>query len=288
MLAHGGDRKHSTSSERLSREQELAFALDGARPTAYDRAVAAHEVAMHVERIGQDRSLARLRRWAPQAIAVVDSKLSSPRSLLQFLDIPHIEVDSLSDVPRLASIVVLGCQEAEAINPVALESTLSRGVTIISSDKTALAKPIRDVLLPGAPRPAGIARVEWATGTASGAPDLLVGAPLLPGIQLPPGYIPVTMPAGSRGNVEVLAIDRLTRQPILVRAKIGGGTVIHAVPHWWQQSVHCGTAVDRRRLADIPAFADLSDSVGDVRFGELQAARSMMMGLLRALRPRLR
>lgn len=83
----------------------------------------------------------------------------------------------------------------------------------------------------------------------------------------------------------ILAVDSLTGEPLIVRATLGAGTIVHAVPHWWQERGISKTQVDRRRLADIPSFQPLGQMAGDVTLGEFQAARTMTAGLFQALRP---
>lgn len=291
VVAQGSDWAGSTSHDRLSPADRIALALDGATPTARQRAINAHRLTFHYERPAFDATLSRLRRWSSRAIAVVDGRLSSPKELFGALEIPHVVVGSLLDVPKHSSIIVLGCQNTGSIPAEPLRQALARGATIITSDKSALLEPLREVLEPGPARPARVARVEWLDYSGEFLPG--IDPPEAPyttllraGVYLPAGHVPVSISPSRAARADVLLIDRLTGEPIIARIPVDAGTLIHSVPHWWQEGV-ARTALDRRRLADIPAFEYLGSMAGDVTFGEFQAARTMTAGLLRALRPML-
>lgn len=292
MVAQGNEPTSAGRTGGSSRADDLAVALDGVRPTADARAAAAYRLSLHYDAAALSRTLHRLRQWSPRAIAVVGGKPSTARRLLQTIEVPHVAVDSLLDVPKQSSVIVLGCQNADAVPSHALQLAFSRGATVVTSDKSALTEPLSEVLSPGSPRPARVARVNWTDDTGDcipgvDPPDTPCATPLYAGVHLPPGYVPVAVPTQAGARIDVLAIDSLTGEPLIVRARMDRGMLVHAVPHWWQQHGLGRTMMDRRRLANIRAFAALGERVGDVTFGELQAARTMLAGLARGLRPML-
>ncbi|HMM40343.1 MAG TPA: hypothetical protein PKA95_00405 [Thermomicrobiales bacterium] len=291
MVAQGNESTSATPGGN-SRADDLAIALDGVRPTADTRAADAYRLSLRYDAAAFSRTLHRLRQWSPQAIAVVSSKMSTARRLLQTIEVPHIAVDSLLDVPKQSSVIVLGCQNADAVPSHALWQAFSRGATVVTSDKSAQTEPLSEVLSPGSPRPARVARVDWTDDTGEcipgiDPPEAPCSVLLYPGVHLPPGYVPISVPMRAGARIDVLAIDSLTGDPLIVRAAMDRGMLVHAVPHWWQQHGLDRTAMDRRRLANIPGFDALGQRAGDITFGEFQAARTMMAGLLRGLRPML-
>lgn len=291
MVARGSDStKDPGPHGRLPSGERLAMTLDGVRSTADRRTARAYRLALHVDQEVCQHTLAQLQRWSPRAIAVASSNLASTRRVFQTLRIPHVAVDCLRDVPAEASVVVLGCQDPAAVPVDALRLVLSREVTVITSDKSALLEPLRDVLQPGASQPARMARVRWTTDASaySGQHGDASMPPLLSGLHLPAGYVPVAAQPQPDSSLEVLVTDELTGQPMLVRAYLRNGRLLHSVAHWWQQPSARGTVLDRRPVASIPAFAAFGDVADDVTFGELQAARTMTRALLCGLRPLLR
>lgn len=291
MVAQGNESTSATPGGS-SRADDLAIALDGVRPTADARAADAYRLSLRYDAAAFSRTLHRLRHWAPQTIAVVGGKLSTARRLLQTIEVPHIAVDSLLDVPKQSSVIVLGCQNADAVPSHTLRQAFSRGAIVVTSDKSALTEPLSRVLSPGSPRPARVARVDWTDDTSEcipgiDPPDTPCTVPLYAGVHLPPGYVPVSVPTRGDAQIDVLAIDSLTGDPLIVRAAMDRGMLVHAVPHWWQRHGLDRTAMDRRRLANIRGFDALGERVGDVTFGEFQAARTMLAGLVRGLRPML-
>lgn len=285
MVAQGSDPAGVGFDGEHSRTDELALVLDGKAPTSNQRATNAHRFSLRHDQEAFQPMLGRLRRWSPHAVAIVSSKLALTPRLLQVLEVPHVVVSSILDVPRQSSIVVLGCQDPASFPSHALSRALSRGITVVTSDKSASLEPLREVLSPGPSRPSHVARVQFviqADGGMDGHGTLrsLFDGSIYPPVQLPPGYVPICPDP----QVEILARDGLSGDPLFVRASIGAGTLIHAVPHWWQYGV-ARTAMDRRRLADIPTFAEYCNSVGDITLGEFQAARAMIVALLGALRP---
>ncbi len=292
MAAQGSDWSESGSHRGLSRADQVALALDGATPLATQRAVKAHRLALHYDRAAFGLTLERLRRWSPRAITAVSSTLSPASRLLQTMEIPHVVVDSLLNAPRESSIVVLGCQNPESVPPDAVHRAMARGVTLVTSDKSALLEPLRDALRPAPARPSRVARVRRVDLTYDDIPfdppsDEPSISELYPGVLLPPGHVPVFPEKRPGLPIDILAVDSLTAEPIVVRVRISRGTLIHAVPHWWQQHGVDRTVMDRRRLVDVPAFGDAEHVVGDITLGEFQAARTMIGALIRALRPTL-
>lgn len=291
MSAQEHDRTPLPPSQ-LTNAERIAIALDGAPPVSDERAIVALRLAMLYDQLAYQRTLERIRQWSPRAIAVVSGPLSSPRHLLETLDVPHSLVGSLSQVSTQASVIILGCQDARAVDSSHLERALDRGVTLVSSDKSALIAPLRGLLRPQSQRPARSARLRWTHTTpydipTIDPPDIPCTAQLHSGVYLSPGYVPIAPPVGHGPSADVLAVDALSSEPLIVRLSVGRGALLHAVPHWWQNRGVDRTAFDRRRIADIPGYGRLREIAGDVSVGEFEAVRTMTAGLIRALWPML-
>lgn len=284
MVAPGSDWSDSVAQAASARAEQIAMALDGAPSAALSRTLAAYQLAFSLYGGRFHKILTQLRSLPSRDIVLVASKMVKSHQIMHILDLPHTLVESVDAIPAPPKIVFLGCQDPAGLPENELAKLLGHGATLISSDKSALSSPISDVLNPANPRPARIARVRWLA-----AHDPNIGSPtsidhdMLPGVQLPAGHIPFDVGDRCKSDLDVIAVDSLTGEPVIVHAEVGGGHLLHAVPHWWQHVSIERTVVDRRRLNVIPSFAHLGARAGDVTFGELQAARTMLCGLLTGL-----
>jgi hypothetical protein len=102
-----------------------------------------------------------------------------------------------------------------------------------------------------------------------------------PPVRVSPGHLPLEreQPIG----VEIVACDALTGEPLVVRAPAHLGQVIHAVPHWWQETEPDATELGRRSVASIAAFADSDIANHDSTVGWFGSASAMLASLLTAL-----
>lgn len=284
MVAPGSDWSDSVVHAASARTDQIALALDGVPSASMSRTLAAYQLAFSLYGGRFQKTLAQLRALPASAIVLVASKLVKSPQIMQILDLPHTFVESLHAIPESPKVVFLGCQDSASLPENEIVELLAEGATLITSDKSALTSPMSDALRPTSPRPARIARVRWLA-----THDLCMGHPagidthMLPGVQLPAGHIPVAVDDTTSAQLDVIAVDSLTDEPLIVRAEVGGGRLLHAVPHWWQHDSIARTVVDRRQLSVIPSFASLGARVSDVTFGELQAARTMLCGLMTGL-----
>lgn len=286
MVAPGSDWSDSVAQAALKRAEQIAIVLDGVPSEAMERSVAAYQLAFSLYADRFQKTLAHLRSLPDSAIVLVDSKLVKSHRLMHIMGLPHRLVDSIRSISDRPEIVFVGCQDSGSLPGDTITDLLADGVTLVTSDKSALAEPIRDVLQPTNPRPAHVARVRWLEGDPLSVGGSTSFDPyMLPGVQLSAGHIPVATHETAAEQIDVLAINAITNEPVIVHAQIGRGRVVHAVPHWWQQDAAVRTVVDRRRLNVMPSFAQLGSRTGDVTFGELQAARTMLRGLLTGLGP---
>ena len=284
MVAPGSDWSESVAHAASARAEQIAMALDGMPPAAMARALPAYQLAFSLYGGRFQKILTQLRSLPASAIVLVASKLVKSHQIMHVLDLPHTLVDSLQSISDSPKVVFLGCQNSVSLPGDKVSELLANGATLITSDKSALPSPMKDVLSPANPRPARIARVRWsASDDPSTGNTTAIDPHMLPGVYLPAGHVPVAISDAASSHLDVIAVDSLTNEPIIVHAEVGGGHLVHAVPHWWQHDVIARTVVDRRRLNVIPSFAPLGARAGDVTFGELQAARTMLCGLLTGL-----
>jgi hypothetical protein len=263
----------------LTREEQLALALDGVLPVRDARAEDACRAAIWSDRESVEPVLARLRALGRSAVVTLSGPFDPLHRLLAILAVPHCVANSPEDVPGGARVVAVGCcSDADSINHV-VASLRDRDVILLTSDKTALFPALAEQLQPLPPRPGRLARIMFEPGVVS---ENDRGGGIFPGISLAAGYVPIEASAVS-ADTRVLARDADTAEPLMMVLSVGRATVLHSVAHWWQCDPLGQTAVDMRLLSDIPTLASLGHEFPTVRFGEFQAARAMIAGLAAGL-----
>jgi hypothetical protein len=266
-IATAGDRSASPSAD--SARDALRIALDGS---------SSDSPALHFEAYRLARELTHV-RWAhvfdalnaaPNgAVCVVGAGADGIEQLLRAAVVRFTRLPEWSESAENATVVVLGCPRTAAATDTArlLDFMWNAGL-LITSDHAAPMLAARG-LLPlvgrGAPRRARARR-----------PDATDGA-LLPAIYMPAGYdrlAPLSEDAG-----RTMCVDALTDEPLVALVPVGAGSLLHAVPHWYQDDPPNVTALERRPAQCAPAYAGLELAQPDVTFGDLQAAETML-GLL--------
>ncbi|HEX5165263.1 MAG TPA: hypothetical protein VFV93_07705, partial [Thermomicrobiales bacterium] len=160
---------------------------------------------------------------------------------------------------------------------------LRRGAIVVSSDRTVEAPVIAAGLQTGRRSGARRARIEIRPDLA----DLMtsdagwgrVAGTIAPAVRLAPGHVPLT--GGQRFEVDIIARDAFSDDPLVVRAGIRNGQIVHSVAHWWQNVQPDTTEVGPRPLSTVPAFADLGRQYPDAHYGGF-AAGSALLGCLLA------
>jgi hypothetical protein len=194
--------------------------------------------------------------------------------LLQTLGIDVIPTSALPEGDDWPGVIVVGCQRTERAGQQRwFERMLARGAIVVSSDCTATVPIIASRLKLVRKRPVRRGRIAPTTGQ-TWAP---LPAGYLPAVRLAPGHQPL---ARQHRSVTVLATDALTHAPLVVLAAVGGGQVLHSVAHWWQECDPDTGEIGSRRLADVPAFAELGRRFPEARFGMFSAALALLTSLI--------
>jgi hypothetical protein len=188
--------------------------------------------------------------------------------------IPTSAIAERDDWP---GIVVVGCQRSDAAGQQRwFERMLARGAIFVTSDCTATVPIIASRLKLIRKRPARRGRMVPAAGQRWGP----LPADYAPAVRLAPGHQPL---ARQHRSVTVLATDALTNSPLVVLSAAGGGQVLHSVAHWWQETEPDTSEIGLRRLADVPALADLGSKFPEASLGTFGAALALVTSLTSGL-----
>jgi hypothetical protein len=180
-------------------------------------------------------------------------------------------------------IVFLGCcstQDTDVDRD--LIDLLDDGAVIISSDKSAELPVLRGFLAPERPSPPRRARV--AIDDRCEMAEVLASLQMLPAVRLAAGHVPLTHAAMRTPDARLLAVDKLTGDPIAVAIPILRGWVIHSSAHWWQDACPDLTETGDRLLLSTPAYRNLGRAFPTVALGDFHAAVAMLCVLERGLR----
>ena len=256
---------------------DLARALDGDVPEDADETEAAYEAALLADQFVLRPSINRLRALGQHRIAVAANRYDDLPRLLQTVDIPFRLLaggESIGD----AKLVLLGCGVNEGVGNAVIDEARKGGSIIVTSDRAAYLTPLSQVLRPLSPSSPRTARARWNRV----GEERLVGLdsdtlPTHHAVALSPGHVPVSPP---RRHSRVLLTDGFTGEALVMLQRDGGVQLLHAVPHWWQSSAIVDTAVDRRRVRDIPTYEGLGLRFPELMFGQFSAARVMVSAFL--------
>ena len=256
---------------------DLALALDGEVSEDAYETEAAYEAALLADQLVLRPSINRLRAFDQDRIAVAAHRYDDLPRLLQTVDVPFrllADGESIGD----AVLVLLGCGVNERVGNEVIDEAREAGTIIVTSDRAACIEALSRVLRPLSPSSPRTARARW---NRVGVDGLVVPdgdtAPTCHAVALSPGHVPVS-PTGSRSRV--LLTDAFTGEALVTLQRDRGLQLLHAVPHWWQSSAIVDTAVDRRRVRDIPAYEGLGMRFPELMFGQFSAARVMLSSFL--------
>lgn len=283
MTATSNDQHvHEGGRARGNLRDDIALALDGSLPEDPSGVAIAYQVA--AERLGErlEPGLGMLRdpSWGP--LALLGSRFDEIRLFAGQLGVEMVVCNAVSDVPVESRVVIAGCQRSPVVGQ-AIERWLDGGAIVITSDKSAGLAPVADLLgarIPGGPRRARLALAGASRESSSGF-DLST-VPVLPAVRLAPGHIPI-MPRVINDDGVILARDVLTGDPLAVAMPVSNGYLIHSVPHWWQSERHGKTAVEQRRLREIPELEVIGRDHPDLTLGAFTAASAMLLTLANGL-----
>jgi hypothetical protein len=228
--------------------------------------------------LGHDEraSIERLREWLGPEVAVIDSHFDAIPRLLELLGLRPRPLAS-EDLPGSGvRIGAIGCPHRRTrLDAVDTERFFERGGMLISSDKAARLPGIAAHVRAQASRGPARARVRTYTGDA---------AMPWPAVWLDHGHVPLDGSMRRDPDVEILALDAMTGEPLAVHARCGPGALIHSVAHWVQAPIADRmTAVERRPLREVPAFCGIGNSYPGISLGAFMSQMAMLRLLLDGL-----
>lgn len=259
--------KHSESARQMRLSVD-GLPLIGATPAAYALQAAAATLSEDDSEL-----LARLRDSGGPAIGVLAA---------QFDDVP-LWLDALGltfkllageDLPDSdVQIAFVACPHRFArLDQVDLDRFLDRGGILVTSDRAALLEGVATYLPADKGRAPRRARLNIQTSDCQ-LPD----SGFTPPVWLHHGYRPLDLARVGESDLEVLATDSLTGEPLVVRLRAGEGTVLHSVPHWMQADVaEYLTAADLRPLSHVSCYAAIGNSYPELTLGSFLAAQAML------------
>lgn len=221
--------------------------------------------------------LAALRR---EQVAVLSDFFDPVGEMLSTLGVRWERIAS-EDLPLVQHrIAFAGCPHRHArLDASDLHAFFERGGVLVMSDRAAMMAGPGHYLPAGAGRGPGRTRVMLDPTLR----DACLPDHLLPAVWLDPGHRPLREPLPD--SVKVLAFDAMVGTPLVVLLPVNGGSILHAVPHWMQDSpTTVRTGFEDYRLIDVPSYAAVGNSYPQVSLGAYLSASVMLRLLLDGLR----
>ncbi|MFW6074790.1 MAG: hypothetical protein ACOC9Y_04295 [Chloroflexota bacterium] len=224
-----------------------------------------------------DEVFSYLRALGRHEVAILDEFFDPVGELLDGLGVGwrRIAAEDLTLEP--VRLVFVGCNHRNArLDSVDLEPFLARGGVIVTSDRAATLSGLQPYLPTCGGRAARRARIALTSPIGDGVPG-----PVTPAAWLEPGHHPLSEGDLSQSDSSVLARDTLTGDPLVVRVEVGSGSILHAVPHWYQSSpTSSPTGLESRLLKDVPCYAAIGNSYPRLSLGAFLSMRAMLHALL--------
>jgi hypothetical protein len=266
--------------------EALALALDGALPDDERAASSAYRAAAATLPADIAAQMGRLRGYADSGLIWATARNDNTRRLLDALELRAQPTCGIPENDDWPGIIFLGCiQASRAAYGRWIARMLRRGAIVVSSDRCIEASVIAARLQTGRRRSERRARImlrpDLADRMASDAGWGQVAGSMAPAVRLAPGHVPLTL--DQHFEVDIFARDRFTDDPLVVRANVLNGQVVHSVAHWWQDLQPDLTVLGRRKLVDVPAFVDIGESYPDALFGSYAASSALLGCLLSGL-----
>ena len=265
----------------------LALALDGEFEPADDVAETAYRSAVVLLGRRFERVFDVMRHAGGDRIFVAGGQFDPLQHLMSVAHVNYSRFDALEATALPPAIVFVGClASADRFAFARIPTLLDAGTIFVTSDKCATLPGIEATLRPGAPQPPRRTRLllndkRVASRFDEGMIDPLAG--LLPSIRLAPGHLPVAPTFERDLDAWVLASDAATQAPLVVSIAAGRGHVVHAVPHWWQDSDVFDTAVERRSINEMPGLRSAVAGQSETTFGQFSGAWGMLVALVAGL-----
>jgi hypothetical protein len=261
----------------------LAIALDGTVPDSDLQTSSAYRAAAATVSPAIEAHLARLSELANAGLIWASARNDNTHRLLDALGLRAHPTCAIPENDSWPGVIFLGCIPASrGAHGRWIARMLRRGAIVVSSDRSVEAPVI-------ATRLRTDSRSRWRPARISLRPDLtdrmasdsgwgqLLGA-FAPAVRLAPGHVPLSREQPL--DVDILARDAFTDDPLVVRASVLNGQVVHSVAHWWQNVQPDSTEVGQRSLAETPAFADIGRQFPDALVGGFAAGSVLLSCLL--------
>lgn len=202
-----------------------------------------------------------------RAAGVVPSSCDAVGSLARMLGASVRQLHLNPVAANQTRLIVAGC--SRNLPDLLPSDFFERGGVLVTSDQTILDVPfppgLLSILSPASPRQASLL-IHHDQHSVSRK------------VKLAAGHIPVRLIDPDNPNARVVAVDRLTGDPIVVQVRVGSGWVLHSVAHWFQdETPGISVFVEPRRGYDRVQQHRAPSGLVD-------AARAMVLSLLHGLR----
>ena len=264
----------------LNEARQLGLTVNGLPLCGADPAAYATQAAVESLSDAELAQLEWLRDPDGPAIGVIDDHFDNVRLWLSALGLRSRMLAAEDLVASEVELAFVGCPHRFArLDVHQVDAFLDRGGVLVTSDRATMMDGVGRWLPDAGGRAPRRARLEIAGEEQESI--------VAPAVWLHGGHRELHVLDAVGPDLQILATDGLSGEPLVVMRQVGAGRIVHSVAHWLQSGVEQHlTAVDRRPLREISRYAHCGNSYPDLTLGAFLTARAMLRVFLAGLPPR--